>query len=357
MKILFLVPYPTEGASNRFRVEQYLPYLEEKGILYKVRPFISSDFYRILYLKDYLLKKILFFLRSTVFRILDVLRALKYDIIFIHRESYPLGPPFIERILKFFNKKVIFDFDDAIFLPASSGSNIFMERFNRYGKVPEVIALSDGVITGNKYLADFALKYNENVTIIPTPVDVELYAPSPKKIHSEKVTIGWIGSKTTSVFLKPMRDIFAVLLEKFPYLEIIIVGGRFDNRGLERVRNIDWSLENEIGALQNFDIGIMPMPDTKWTRGKCAFKAILYMSVGIPCVSSPVGVTADLIKDGVNGFLAGSADAWKKKLSMLIESPDLRERIGRNARETAVNEYSVKANVPKFLEVLNRVKG
>jgi len=356
MRILFLVPYPTEGASNRFRVEQYLPYLKEKGIDFEIRPFVSSKFYRILYLKRYFIKKIFFFILSSIARIFDIFKALRYDVIFIHRESYPLGPPFIERILKLFKKKIIFDFDDAIFLPASSGSNVFIERFNRYGKVPEVITLSDHVITGNNYLEDFALKYNENITVIPTPVDTERYVTARRKENNNEVIIGWIGSKTTSIFLEPMRDTFKFLLGKYPNLKIKVVGGEFDTKGIKRLENIVWSLEREIEVLQSFDIGIMPMSDSKWTRGKCAFKTILYMSVGIPCVSSPVGITVDIIENDVNGFLANSDSEWKEKLSILIESPDLRRKMGENARKTAIEKYSVRTNVPKFLGVLDSVR-
>ena len=293
---------------------------------------------------------------STLSRIFDIFAALKYDVVFIHRESYPFGPPFIERMLRFFKKRIIFDFDDAIFLPSSSGTNVFIERFNRYGKVPEVIALSDSVITGNRYLADFASKYNENIIVIPTSVDTDKYRPRIQKSEvgiQNKVIIGWIGSKTTSVFLEPMREVFKELLDNYPDLQIKIVGGNFDISGLKRVENIPWSLEKETELLQSFDIGIMPMPDTKWTRGKCAFKAILYMAVGIPCVSSPVGVNTDIIENGVNGFLASGTSEWVDKLSQLIESESLRRKIGENARNTAVEKYSVQIQSSKFLEAIS----
>jgi glycosyltransferase involved in cell wall biosynthesis len=385
MKILFLVPYPSEGASNRFRIEQYLPLLRQNGISYTVRPFISPGFYRILYHRAYFARKICFFIWCSLARCADVIRALRYDLVFIHRESYPLGPPFIERFLRFFKKRIIFDFDDAIFLPATSGSNIFMDRFKRYGKVPEVIALSDHIIAGNRYLAEFALKYNENVTIIPTPVDTDTYVPktaphedSPgevlrgpagggkdRRLKTEhrtpntenRVIIGWIGSKTTSLFLEPMREVFKALTEKYPNVRIHVVGGEFDAQGIKRILNLPWSLDNEPAVLQGFDIGIMPMPDTKWTRGKCAFKAILYMSVGIPCVSSPVGMNREVITDGVNGFLASSPGEWIEKLSTLIESRALRKTMGERGREMAVEKYSVKAHAPGMMNIVNKVPG
>jgi len=354
MKILFLTPYPEEGASKRFRILQYLPYLKEKGINYTVRPFVFQGFYKVLYKKGYLIKKILYFLISSVYRIFDLFWSTGYDIVFVHRESYPFGPAFLERIVKFLGKKVIFDFDDAIFLPSSSESNIFMERFNRYGKVPEVIALADHVITGNKYLADFAAKYNENVSVIPTSVDTCRYRPPAENGMKAGIVIGWIGSKTTSKFLLPMKDIFKKLLNKYPQLIIRIVGGEIDFWEDERIENVNWMLESEIKTLQGFDIGIMPMPDTKWTRGKCAFKAILYISVGIPCVCSPVGMNNELIMDGKNGFLASSDEEWEEKLSELIESANLRKSIGEKARRTVTEKYSVRASFPEFIKVLEK---
>lgn len=354
MKILFLVPYPTTGASNRFRVEQYIPYLRSRKIECTIRPFISRDFYSVLYVKGSIFKKLLYFLVCTARRALDLARAVRYDLVFIHRESYPLGPPVIERVLRFLNKKMIFDFDDAIFLPASSGTYEFLERFKRFGKVPEVISLCDLVIAGNRYLADFAVKYNENVSVIPTPVDTDLYKPAPKCDASGKIVIGWIGSKTTSSFLEPMKEVFERLLDTYPSVLIRIVGGDFDMSENPRIEKICWTLEDELRLLQGFDIGIMPMPDTKWTRGKCAFKTILYMSVGIPCVSSHVGMNTAVIQNGVNGFLAGSPNEWKEKLSKLIESPDLRASIGAKGRQTIIEKYSLRVNASKFLATVHK---
>jgi len=350
------VPYPIEGASNRFRVEQYIPYLEGLGISCAVKPFVSSRFYRILYLKGHFAQKIFHFILCTISRAADTIRAMRYDVIFIHREFYPVGPPIMERLFKLCGKKVVFDFDDAIFLLAASEPNLFMERFNRYGKVPEVISIASQVIAGNSYLADFALNYNENIYVIPTPVDVKKYKPATKNENSENIVIGWIGSKTTSCFLEILRDVFRELLDKYSNLTIRIIGGSFNNEACKRIECIPWELDNEVKMLQGFDIGIMPMPDTRWTRGKCAFKAILYMSVGIPCISSSVGMNSEVVKDGINGFLANDAKEWKDKLSMLIESSKLRKEIGKAGRETIVARYSTEVNFPRFLEVIKKAE-
>lgn len=357
MKIIFFVPYPTEGASNRFRVEQYTPHLKTEGIIYRIRPFMSRGFYKTIYLKGYYFLKILYFIASTVNRFFDLILTLKYDVIFIHREVFPVGPPLFEYILSKLRKPIIYDFDDAIFLSSTSRSNNFIERLKRPDKVSKIIKISNHIIAGNRYLADFAMRYNNNVTIIPTSIDTDVYYPKENQPKYDKFVIGWIGSNTTVEFLNLLQGVFKKLTIKYPDIEFKIIGGEFHIPGLNNIKNQVWSLDSEIEDLQSFDVGIMPMPDNAWTRGKCGFKAILYMSLGIPCLCSPVGVNKEIIKGGMNGFLADSDKEWVEKLSLLIDDPDLRQRIGMAGRKTVEERYSVKVNAPKFLEVLKREYG
>jgi len=351
MRVLFWVPYPTEGASNRYRIEQYLPYLKKGGINYFLHPFWSSSAFKILYKTGRHFTKFYYFILGTVYRIFDLVRIFRYDIVFIHREAYPIGGAFFETILSIFKKPFIFDFDDAIFLPASSPSNNFIERFKKPDKLATIITKSKYVIAGNPYLADFALQYNPRVCVIPTPIDTVNYYPNDKK-HSDEVVIGWMGSTTTSHFLNMMRDTFIILSKRFPHIKIKVVGSNFSIKGLSNIISKPWSLKEEIEDLRTFDIGIMPMPDNVWTNGKCGFKAILYMSMGIVCVCSRVGVNKEIITDGVNGFLADKEDEWIKKLSFLIEDPELRQRIAIAGRRTIEDKYSINVNAPKFLEII-----
>jgi len=356
MKILFWVPYPSEGASNRYRVEQYLPYLKKETIRYSLRPFWSRQAYKILYLKGCYFRKAIFFICGTLSRILDLLVIFRYDIVFIHREAYPIGWAFFDSVLSLIGKPIIFDFDDAIFLPASSQSNYFIKRFKKPEKVDDAIKKSKYVIAGNSYLADFALRFNRSVTIIPTPIDTDKYYPVVKG-PSEKIIIGWIGSFTTLYFLDPMREVFIFLSKKFPDVRFKVVGGNFSINGLSCVISKPWSPDQELDDLSTFDIGIMPMPDNDWTKGKCGFKAILYMSMGIPCVCSPVGMNNEIIRDGVNGFLADNQEEWVSKLSFLIGDFKLRRKIGEEARRTVEEKYSLKVNAPKYLKVIKNVYG
>ena len=355
MRILFWVPYPSEGPSNRYRVEQYLSYLKKEGIKYSLHPFWAKSVYKILYKKGYFLRKSYFFILGTLFRFLDLLRLFNYDVVFIHREAYPVGGAFFEIISSLLKKPFIFDFDDAIFLPASSSQNNFIEKFRNTNKIVRIVKLSSYVIAGNSYLADFALNFNKYVTVIPTPIDTERYHRSPNREQKKDVVIGWIGSVTTSEYLYSMDGIFKALFRKFPNIKFRVVGNSFSIDGLSNIESKSWSLEDEIGDLNTFDIGIMPMPDNEWTRGKCGFKAILYMSMGIPCVCSPVGMNTEIISDGLNGFLATDDNEWVDKLSLLIQNPELRKRIGDAGRQAVEDRFSLKANAKKFIEVIEIV--
>lgn len=356
IRVLFIVPYSSDGPSNRLRIEQYFPYLKSNGVDFAIRPFISARFYKILYKKRLYFLKTCYFMISAINRILDLFRAARYDLVFIHREAFPIGPPVFEYfIAKFIRRRIIFDFDDAIFLPNISRPNRFIERFKVPQKVSKILRLSNIVVAGNEYLKDFAKRFNSCVEIIPTPIDTQSYKPdSGNKKQTKDIIIGWIGTPTTVVFLYQLEKVFLVLSSEYNHIKFKIIGGDFKSSALINVINIPWSLAGEIEELKTFDIGIMPMPDNAWTRGKCAFKALLYMSMGIPVVCSPVGVNKEIIRDSFNGFLAGSNNEWVSKLSLLIEQPELRKKIGMEGRDVVEKEYSVGVNAPKFLGIIKK---
>ncbi|MFH1593966.1 MAG: glycosyltransferase family 4 protein [Candidatus Omnitrophota bacterium] len=345
MKVLFIVPYPTEGPSNRFRVEQYLPTLKERGINFSVRPFYSSNFRKILLKKGRYLQKILYLVFFTVLRLADVFKCRNYEIVFIHREAFPTNDCIFEWLFGKLSKKLIYDFDDSIFLTKPS-------------KVKKIIALSDFVIAGNGFLKEYALKLNKNVEVLHTCIDTDRYKPAIRFRDNKKTVIGWMGSPTTAKYLSEIKEVFRILSQKYHNVEYRVIGARFDKSADVSLVNKDWVLNSEVTELQHFDIGLMPMPDDEWTRGKCAFKIIQYMAVGIPAVASPVGMNAEVIQDGVNGFLASGIEEWCEKLSRLIESLPLRQRLGAEGRRTAERNYSLNVNAPKFLKILeNCVKG
>jgi len=342
MNVLFIVPYPTEGPSNRFRVEQYLPELRREGIKYTIRPFCNSSFYKILQKRGFYIKKLFNLILFSCMRLFDLIRSLNYDVIFIHREAFPAKNYIFEAIFSKMGKVLIYDFDDSVFLKKPS-------------KIKKILSVADSVIAGNSFLEDYAIKFGKNINVLPTCIDADKYIPSSKPKSKNKIVVGWIGTPSTSLYLSGIKEVFKILSNKYKNLEFQIIGAYKPSveEGVPFV-NKTWSLDSEIEDLQEFDIGIMPMPDNDWTVGKCAFKIIQYMAVGIPAVASPVGMNKEVIKDGVNGFFASTCQEWCEKLSTLIESSDLRENMGENGRRTIEERYSLKINAPRFLNILKK---
>jgi len=353
-KILFLPEAPQIDASSRTRVYNYKRFLEKAGFDITIIPYNSfidawlnaKNRKRSLVVK--VVNKINQFLKCVSYLVI----VWRYDAIYIHRILFPKG---VFKGLRILGKKIIFDFDDAIYLATKSRSNNFVERFKSPNKASYIVKISDRIIAGNSLLSDFVKKFNKNVKVIPTCVDTDIYNNNDAGNKRDVLTIGWIGSATTAEYLNELRGIFIELAKKYPCLNFKIIGGELKIDGLDTITSKKWRLEDEISDLRSIDIGIMPMPDSDWTRGKCGFKALLYMSMQIPCVCSPVGVNKEIIQDGVNGFLALSEREWIDKLSALIENEDLRKRIGRAGRETVEESFSVKVNVPIYLDALTSV--
>jgi glycosyltransferase involved in cell wall biosynthesis len=350
LRVFFLVPYTIEGPSNRLRVHQYLPFLAAHGIEYRVRSFTTHTFYRLLYKSGNVLQKCVYFAGCAVNRLLDIVRALRFDVIFIHRECFPIGPPIIEWILARFGKPLIYDFDDAIFLRGQHNSAL-INLLKNPGKVRSIIRMSTAVIAGNAYLAEFARRYNPHVTIIPTPVDTGTFRLQPARPQARPV-IGWIGSHSTARYLESLTPAFQKLATRHEFEFRIIGAGKGINMPGVPVVNKPWSLRTELEDVSAFDIGVYPLPDDAWARGKCGFKALEYMALGVPVVASPVGMNADLVQDGVNGFHARTTEEWVSRLSALLQDAALRRKMGGTGRQQVVSHYSVEANAPKLLRVL-----
>lgn len=356
MKILFLTQTSQIGASARYRVYQFLSYLKEGGIEYSVIPAISDVLLKRYHESSNLFTKFQYYSSQILRRLADLQKIRKFDVIFIQRDIIIHIFPFIEKLITLFNKNIIFDFDDALYLyPSHKKTGFLFKLLWDRKKIERIIRLSKHVIAGNNFLRDFARNFTENVTVIPTSVDLNVYENTQKlKNSSSLVSIGWIGSQGTFSYLKQILPVFEELAKKYD-IEIRVVGARGPLIDGLRIKYKDWSLAEEVEDISKFDIGVMPLVDDEWSRGKSATKLLQYMAAGVPAVASPVGVNNEIVKDGVNGFLAKDQEEWIKKISMLVENIQLRNETAANAKEDVEKFYSIQANSSKFLGVINRV--
>ncbi len=350
--ILYVVPHRlNRSPGQRFRCEQYVKPLEEAGFTITYSNIISEKDDQIFYSKGKYLKKTWILFSSFFQRLKDVRRAKKYDIVFIYREAFMLGTTFFEKRLRVRNPRIIFDFDDAIWLNDTSQGNENLSWLKKPSKTAKIIEMSDLVLAGNNYLANYAQPFNPRVEIMPTTIDTNYHKVENKEKKSSRICIGWTGTSTT---LKHFETIIPILIKiRKKYNDLIyfkvIVNFPYKVPELE-IEASNWSLKDEIRDLSEIDIGIMPLPDDEWAKGKCGFKGLQYMSLEIPTIMSPVGVNTEIIQDGKNGFLAVGEEEWIEKLSVVIENPELRNKIGVAGRKTVIEKYSVDAFKNQYVQ-------
>ena len=351
-RILFIAPYPhAQAPSQRFRFEQYIPILEKEGYEVDVEPFLSQKDWAPLYKEGSFIRKGWSMTRSFFRRWGLMTRIRHYKYIFIHREASMIGPPIFEFIIaKVLRKKYIYDFDDAIWLPNYSQSNARFHRLKAYGKVKNIIRWADSVVVGNAFLKDYALNYNDNVQIIPTTIDLENVHNRITEHDQEVVIIGWTGSHTTMEYLPMLIPALKRLESEFP-IKFRVISNHPPEIDLDCIEYIQWNKENEIEDLAAIQIGVMPLKDSVWAKGKCGFKGLQYMSLHIPAVMSSVGVNPEIVKDGENGFLITDQDQWYEVLATLIQDLQLRKKIGHAGFNTVNEKFSVSANSKNYLEL------
>lgn len=352
IRILALLPFSEEGASVRFRVAQFVPALNAAGFSVVLHPLFDTSLFRLLYRPGHVWHK-----TSALFsRTLDRLRALRgsYDVVLIHREAYPIGPPFIERWLARQGVPIVYDFDDAVYLPNTSDANRMVGFLKRPAKVAEVVALASQVIAGNAHLAGYASRHSTHVHVIPTCVDTQLWTPRAEPAPPGPPVIGWIGTPTTTPYLLALHDVFAALAKEHSF--ILRVSGSVTPVAIPgvRVANEPWTLPREIELFNTCDIGVYPLPNDAWTLGKCGFKAIQFMACGVPVVASAVGVNNDIIEQGVSGLLATTEQEWLDHLRTLIADAATRARIGAAGRARIEARYSLTANAPAVVDVMRQ---
>jgi len=355
--MLVLSPVPPEGAGCRFRVMQYVPALEQAGFTVTIAPFFDAAFFDLVYRRGRYAEKLAAFLRQSVERLKLMMARDRYDAFFVYREAYPFGPALLETLLTHAGARpLIYDFDDAIFLNNSSEANWFASALKYPRKVSTIIQRSALVLAGNEYLARYARSYGQSVAVLPTCVDTDVFVPrrTPRSPDAPPI-VGWIGTPTTAAYLKSIGPSLSRVAERRPFvLRVSGSGDPIEFSGVQTT-NERWSVDREVELFNTCDVGVYPLKDDEWAKGKCGFKAIQFMACGVPVVAAAVGVNTEIIQDGVNGFLASTESEWDQKLGLLLSDPALRSRLGAAGRKTIEERYALSVHAPRLVAMLKDV--
>ncbi|MDP2385243.1 MAG: glycosyltransferase family 4 protein [Bacteroidota bacterium] len=351
-RILFIGAHRfNRSPSQRYRFEQYFDFLEKNGFSCELSHIISENDDKWFYSEGNFLKKGLILLKSIGKRYRDRRNYNNYDIVFVQREAMMIGSTYFEKKIKKSKAKFVFDFDDSIWLMDTSEGNKKFEWLKNPEKTATNIRLADLVFAGNSYLANYARHYNTKTIVVPTTIDTDFHKPDLNKRNKDVITIGWSGSKTTIKHFEYALDFLKIIKQKYGNKVNFVVKGdpSYHNQELN-IKGVKWTAETEVDVLNTFDIGIMPLPDDEWAKGKCGLKGLSYMACEIPTIMSPVGVNTEIIVHHENGFLANTTDEWVNCISELIENSELRKEIGKKARQTVIEKYSVEANKELYLQ-------
>ena len=345
MRVLFITQFDEKGACSRCRVYQYLSYLKAQGIEGEVCPQYPPG--------------------TALWR-----KARAVDAVFIQRRV-----PSVEQLFLLRRRapRLLFDFDDAIWLRAPSRGSVRPAPLGRRLRLAATLRLADCVVAGNDYLAAYARRWNARVAILPTPVDLEYYAGDRRQATADSpvlagirssghqvirssphqpLRLGWVGHPSNLPYLRRLEPSLASLSRRYPWLRLRVVCSEPYESEVIPVENVVWSLEDEVANLRSFDIGLMPLEEEAWARGKCSYKALQYMAVGVPVVLSPVGMNAAVVREGENGLLAAKLGAWERQIARLVESPELRQRLGSAGQRSVAEAYSLAVTAPRLAALL-----
>lgn len=347
---------PNRSPSQRYRFEQYLPALKEKGYEFDWSFLIEESEDQEFYSAGNFLLKAHIITRAHYRRFLLLMSLRKYSLVFIQRESLFTGSTFFERHLSKKKLPFIYDFDDSVWLADTSPGNQKFEWLKKPEKVFESMRLANCVLAGNAYLAEKAKLHAKDVRLVPTTIDTSVHIPMPNMRTAERVVIGWSGSISTIKHFQILKPVLKRLIEKYDQaIEIMVMANQVYQDPELPITSLIWTSNYEVQNLNRFHIGIMPLPDDEWSRGKCGLKGLSYMACEVATVMSPVGVNTEIITSGENGFLASTENEWFNTLCQLIEQKDLREKIAKAGRKTVEIKYSVSANFTKYFQAFEDV--
>jgi glycosyltransferase involved in cell wall biosynthesis len=328
--------------------------LRDRGIEITYSPFETPELREVLYSPGNAGRKVAAVLSGLNRRRSEISNVRDFDLVYVFREAALLGPAFFERRIAASGVPMVFDFDDAVFVAYRSPSNGYLSYLKFPSKTETIVRLSKHVMAGNAYLADYARHFNSKVTVIPTTIDMNVYRETIEYPERESPVIGWSGSFSTVQHLDTVREVFQELAKRHDFKLRVIGTDRYSIPGV-KTEALRWNAATEVEDLRAMDIGIMPLPDDDWSKGKCGLKALQYMALGIPTVCSPVGVNSEIIQDYENGLIAGSAEEWIDKLSRLIIDRSLRSRLGSSGRTSVETRYSAQVQAPRVADLFEKV--
>lgn len=361
-RMLVLCPYPKGvAAGQRLKFEQYYDDWRAAGFEITASPFMDMAMWSILYTTGHYPAKAIGVLKGYLRRIRDLFRIANYDLVYIHMWVTPFGTSLFERLVRRLSKRIVFDLEDNVLSSASyemEDPNPILRHLKGTAKPRYLVEAADHVITSSPFLNDICLQLNRRraCTYVSSSVDTDRFVPATPYSNDRPVTIGWTGSFSTRPMLDLLRETFQELAKRVPFKLKVIGNFDYDLPGVD-LEVTRWTAEREVADLQEFDIGVYPLPVDDYVLGKSGLKAIQYMAFGLPIVATEVGTTPLLITNGSNGLLVKAQDEWLDALERLVRDPELRRRLGQAARQEAIENYSTRAIAGHYRRVLEDVMG
>lgn len=359
MKVVAFASYPVQAAATRYRLDQFISPLSERGITLSILPFIDAKLFESLYQRNALPRTALGLLGAGLLRLRDVFAARQADVVLIQREAMMFGPPVIEWLCTQLNgRPMVLDLDDATYIPYTSPTfGKLGKAFKWFSKTDDLIRWASLVTCGNNAIAEYVTSKGAKARVIPTVVDTDVFCPGQRNRQDEGLVLGWIGTHSTFPYLESTFPVLRELARDYQFRLKIVGAGKSEIRipGVE-VENLGWNLDREVKDFQSLDVGLYPIDPSlyasQWAAGKSGFKAIQYMAVGIPFVATPVGAVKEIGKVGQTHYCATTPDEWREALSTLIADRESRGQMGSAGRRWALEHYGLAAQADKLAAAL-----
>ena len=354
--------YPVEAAATRFRLQQFVAPLKERGIIMAIEPFVNAEIFAQLYRRSAWPKTAAGLSASSVRRLADVFSARRADLILVQREAMMFGPPLFEWLTtKILRRPLVLDLDDATYVSYTSPTYGGVGKAIKWpGKTDTLIRWAASVICGNRSIADYVSHKGARARVIPTVVDTDIFRPLDRPANGSPLVLGWIGTHSTFPYLESIFPVLADLAREYDFRLKVVGAGRNVELSGVAVENLPWNLAREVHDFQSIDIGLYPIDEAVypgWAAGKSGFKAIQYMAVGVPFVATPVGGSTDIGEPGTTHFLARTSDEWRTSLRELIANKELRKTMGATGRQHAIQHYGLQDQAAKLADVLREAAG